>query len=481
MFALISLNKMFVALLNLQKSSSEGHVVTNPLSSVGWPSFLRRIQAPAAENQLAVRCLEHCCAVCSVVAIARRKTRKQWTYAIVGAEQRAVWSTLVAHVASAPIRIMFLGDSITDGGAADTHHMRKHPNGSCSYRFSFLSHITSVNSSSSQRDAQRRLHPRELTTVGPFSSNCGDTVVPDKCFQTLRQAWGNLGARITDSDPSSLQWRQHAATSGVMALGLIRQHQTWEKRSMCYEKAGLLRSAPPVPEPVAAMEQRYREVYPNRENVSDVAVWSAAYRPHLVIILLGTNDLRWERPWREVLFESLPAVVHELVLHASMRSPLDRKTSEANRTRPLGGLATSSGGGRVVMELNERRFSSLMCPTFVALSTLYPRLAFADDVRSFNDALLEIRRKRQVGRQTLCPTYETFFQEKTVDTITGETFLLCHPCLRIVDGGSMVDDVTGVHMKRDAFVSRFTFDGLHPNDEGDMLLGRRLAREVMDL
>lgn len=407
--------------------------------------------------------------------LARPDHRVVWQSLLRIGEQQS-YSSDVGQPSDGGVRVMFLGDSITDGGAAGTAHPRKHPNGSCSYRFSFLSHITSGavphrrdETPNPKSHSRKLLRPEEVTTVGPFASNCGDVVVPDKCFKILRDAWGNAdGLGLTESNSASIRWRQHAAVSGVTALGLIRHNEAAQKRNACYEKSGILTTAPSLPPAVVSMEQQYRETYPLRVNTSDVAVWAAAYEPHLAMVLIGTNDLRWGRPWREILYESIPAILHELLWYADpSTSPLLGKSTR----RPQHVLRGGQGRG----------YASSICPTFAVLSTLYPRAEFESEIDSLNEALLTIQKKRQLGNRVMCPAHDTFLDEHVLRFISGETFLLCHPCIRVIDGGAPVSKKGGGLMPKKDFVASFTFDGLHPNDEGDEQLGQRMAHQLMNL
>lgn len=407
------------------------------------------------------------------------------------------------------VRIMFLGDSITEGGAAGTSHPRKHPNGSCSYRFSFLSHIarpqagaTPTNGKSragrlpaptslqaADSGVKRFLKPQQVTTVGPFSSNCGDAVVPDKCFKTLRSAWGQSKAlALHDSSSKSIRWRRHASVSGVTALGLIRHREAWPKRDMCYRKSGILDQAPAHPPMVSAMEEKYRRTYPHRVNISDVAVWAATYEPHLVMVLIGTNDLRWGRDWTEILYESIPLILHELLRAADPRSSPLLTPTPTNHPGMLPPTASqvdaplSPGQSAAASALSYRRHhEAAVCPTFAVLSTLYPRTEFASEVESFNMALLAIQRRRKLGTGVMCPPHDAFQNDNALQLMSGETFLICHPCLRVIDGGATTNVATGEKVPRDEFIAEFTFDGLHPNDKGDEHLGRRMAEQLMSL
>nr|ACI15988.1 hypothetical protein [Bodo saltans] len=411
------------------------------------------------------------------------------------------------------VRIMFLGDSITEGGAANTTHPRKHPNGSCSYRFSFLAHIAAPggrrsaaavralaanNSSRTTSLSSKRLSPHHISTVGPFSSNCGDVVVPDKCFGTLRKSWGNdKGLGLYDMSTRSIHWRRHASVSGVTALGLIRHREAWQKRDTCYGKSGILKEAPALPPIVLAMENTYRMAFPQRVNVSDVAVWAALYEPHLVLVLLGTNDLRWGRDWTEILYESLPAVLHEVLWAADRRvSPLlasstqqaDDDPGPADAATPLSDPAVigrrpsrSLSSGHHSINGQYKPSSTTVCSTFAVLSTLYPRTEYAAELEAFNMALRGIQRRRQTGVGLMCPTPDAFLHEHALSLMSGETFLLCHPCIRVIDGGAPVVEATGATMPKSEFLLKYTFDGLHPNDEGDDQLGLRMANLLMTL
>jgi hypothetical protein len=437
------------------------------------------------------------------------------------AEQRIVWDSLLkigsrkssrrsggvvaaggGAISSSAVRIMFLGDSITEGGAANTTHPRKHPNGSCSFRFSFLSHIATRDGGHSRitadsptqpsAAAKKRLSPHQVTTVGPFSSNCGDAVVPDKCFATLRRSWGNdKSLALYDSSSKSINWRRHAAVSGVTALGLIRHREAWPKRETCYAKSGILTTPPTLPPAVTAMEGRYRRIFPDRVNVSDVAVWGATYEPHLVVVLIGTNDLRWGRDWTEVLYESIPAVLHEVLWAADRRvSPLlspRHSTYPADAATPLSDPAVIGRHYAPPSKTSQQpshpsqKYTATVCPTFAVVSTLFPRTAFATELEAFNMALLAMQRRRQLGTGVMCPTPDAFLTENALMLMPGETFLLCHPCLRIIDGGAPVVEAAGATMSKNDFIEKYTFDGLHPNDEGDEQLGRRMAKLLMDL
>lgn len=362
------------------------------------------------------------------------------------AVQGLMWTTLhrVSRNRGSPVRIMFLGDSITDGAAEGTLHPRFHPNGSCSFRFPFFRLLSSTTAMS----AASVMRATDFVTVGPFSTNCGDIVIPARCFAGLP---GETELGGTD------RWVRHAGTSGVTAYGLVHARETWSKRVDAYKNSGLM-DAPDVAEEVHQMEIALRPLFEAQHKaLSDVAVWSAVYRPDLVVVLLGTNDIRHSHSPAEIVGEYLPEIVKQVLTYSNGAEPLAER--------------------RLRLPSNASR-----CTTFVAVVTLFPRAGvFAENVTAFNRLLLDIRlRRKHSSAVAVC---QKSWDESSQD-MPLELVLVCHPCVRVLDttfqGGVLgaAEDGTSTFGSEAEFVKAMTFDGLHPNDAGEEWLAARLADAI---
>ena len=118
--------------------------------------------------------------------------------------------------------------------------------------------------------------------------------------------------------------------------------------------------------------------------------------------------------------------------------------------------------------ISEQKEANERCNRLVVVGTLLRRSGELNDgVDRFNQKLREIHAQRLLRRGTPCAAAS--------DQEEGNV-LLCHPCLRIVDLQRHVEAQTGGGHR---FLSQYTFDGLHPNDAGDDVVGREFAKLVM--
>lgn len=336
------------------------------------------------------------------------------------------------------LRLMFVGDSITEGiaGGGSARH-RLPQNGSCSFRFELLKRLSTY--------AQQQHPPFRLRTVGPLTHVVGADSPPTpccngvlmempvsvgdspnqsdaasqhrRCFDTFgRHAaiWGGVSADFLRSTPESLRSKRLQLLGGY--FGRRAAKFLINKNMLLFAHAGIV-----------------------NHSKSLLWNWVSHSQPEILIMALGTNDLYNEG--------------------SSMLAAL---TVFRNSTTAM---------LREVMDAASVSLKS------IGVSTLLGRNEF--DVSHYNDILLSVKKCQQASRVlracALCVQKALVEASGTKQMVLENDILSvwCHPQLRILHGGS-----AWLSTKQEN--DRFLYDGLHPNGEGESRIAEKLLTEIIE-
>lgn len=368
---------------------------------------------------------------------------------------------------SSVLRVMFVGDSITEGIAANSYRKLRAPRkGSCSYRFHLMSNVVQWLRDNSNDTVM-------LQTVGPSTGVMGAVVPPEHCclpilHKTSASHHASRPSVSRDHHQSSCvrQFGRHAAIFG----GTIRDMFETDPAKLFARRLKIYRQWFRKPhlsrDPTWAMEPQ-EPVNASRgmdASIPRIDHWMKRHRPHVVFVEIGTNDLYTSTSPLELVRTSFPALLRSVLPHVAADDASSPGRSEAGRT------------------------SASSVEPVVALSTLLWRVA--TDVEPVNNLLLNIQGcktgtavdcKTCVGLVLKDPSSSEFIhggrrvlgRDEMIPTISPiETArLYCNSRVYIVNvgGGDVVSNETSKH---------HLYDGIHPSELGEELLANQYWREI---
>ena len=251
------------------------------------------------------------------------------------------------QVGRQPARLMFVGDSITEGfGVRHPTSKLIPPTGLCSYRFELIRQVVGLLKNRSSAKGSRGARD-SFVTVGPFQGTAGSLLVPEKC-----------DVEPLTASTASPAWTKHAAVwGGLVKEALASDGGPYKKRQSNYKRFAKYAPFPKI-------DARLLTSVSNR---STLQRWVELYAPDVVVMLLGTNDLSANISPANVL-KSLAAAVSQ-ILELDHRVPMS--PGEGQRVERV-----TRGGG------------ILGCKRIVILSALLDRDGKRKaDVVAFNKAL----------------------------------------------------------------------------------------------
>ncbi|CUG88533.1 membrane-associated protein, putative [Bodo saltans] len=278
------------------------------------------------------------------------------------------------------LRVMFVGDSITEGISANSHRKFGAPRlGSCSFRFLYLARVLEWIKS-------RTNASHSLIAVGPFTGVMGASSPPDFCLDPIeRLSYFPDDSREVKPTPSKRRFARHAALFG----GQVKNFFLIEPRSLANVRMNTYRKwfrRPYLSRDMSwttehAMEQSDSLVRRHNNNNSDVPfvlprpgiprirAWMLSYQPHVVFVAIGTNDVYVTSSPLHLIRTMYASLVCAILCGGGCEAMNLQRGSSMNTSCVLAPRATSD-------------------PVIVTLSTLLWRVA--TDVEPVNQLLREI-------------------------------------------------------------------------------------------
>ena len=345
---------------------------------------------------------------CVLFALGREDARTMLTKNISSGAVKAVMEEKSAPSSakqlpfvSRDVRIMFIGDSITQGTTANLRFLGKKKqkwqfpkNGTCSYRFHLLKLLNDYlqrNSCLHPEAGSCREQSRRAVAVGPYHSSFGGRA-PSWC----KEVRGMLGADQT----------AHGAVWGI-EIEEMHEGRAAERHAAMLRLVGLRGKSE-----VSALR---------KDGPKD---WVVQFRPAVVLVFLGTNDLHTEEPG--TVFERLEALLDPLLAIA-------------------GGVDSSAFGRRC---------------TFRVVATTLPVHFAADPPPSIPEYNALLLRFNKTIRQP-CNASSTNLME-------------CSTCFHLIDGAGAA---FAGHTKES--ISAVTYDLIHPNRLGEVAIAEAIFHELV--
>lgn len=359
---------------------------------------------------------------------------------------------------SKQLRVMFVGDSITEG-MAPSHSNTLRPlvpkEGSCSYRFPLM----------------QALERRGITAlpVGPFSGHVGTQRSPLLCQQQLQHYIPGVS-------------EQHAAIWGITAKELLGPTSLQKKRQFArryyFGKRAKI---------TAEADATIGRVKPSdRAGVDTSAIvdhshlrrWADVLQPRLITVLIGTNDLSQGAQVEDVVIGLLPSTILALLFPrvAHPRREVFKAASEeaevpltcTRRVAVATLLPRSMPMQLMVGDVNKWIGRINMCKVSSALDLpacmecvakeATPTSVYGSELNGDGNLLLkDALRSRPVNVQ------------KQRGAVEHSAFAWCLPCVYILN----ISDSKQINDSTD-----FMYDGLHPNEAGEQRIGTMMAEAL---
>jgi hypothetical protein len=375
--------------------------------------------------------------------------------------------------ASPQLRIMFIGDSITEGITANSHRKFRAPrDGSCSFRFHYLSRVLEWLDKTSNAS-------RCLYSVGPSTGVMGSSFPPIFCLEPVRRfalttASFEAGAEENSLFQSRRLFGRHAAHFGGRIQNLfitdpqgfaalrMRIYKKWFRRPYLSGDSSWTTERP--------MEQQEQSISAPPPGMPRIQAWMRTYKPHVVFVSIGTNDLYVTSSALHLVRTLYPTL---------LRAILCRGQATVELTSLMGDCCFPQ--------------QDASGPAVVTLSTLLWRVAM--DVEPVNHLLRRIKSCKQATDGLSCKEcvegtlsaeaqhllttessslHEKSFVEGTMQ-LQSSSQVYCDTRVRILDAGNgtIISNATaeGIHS------APHLYDGVHPSPLGEMLLAQQYWRE----
>jgi hypothetical protein len=346
------------------------------------------------------------------------------------------------------LRVMFVGDSITEG-MAPSHSQASRPlvpkEGSCSYRFPLIKLL--------EQNMGVLIRP-----VGPFAGHVGSRATHEACEKQLSDFISDVSDR-------------HASIWGITAHELIGPGDFQKKRSFARKyyfgkKSQQFRSMD-SDLTVAMMHDQHGKLesaaFAERIEREHLRRWSYFLRPQLMTVHIGTNDLATGASAATMIFDRWPKTILALLLPdvvfddtvASTSTPLPQVRCSPAAERRCIGITT-------ILPRSTPSHQSLIDESNDWLSRIQLCKAAASGADESKNACADCVIKTAPG-----PLVAQSATNWLPSHVVAEAW--CMPCVFILN-------ISSPNRINDSL--QFMYDGLHPNSAGEQRIAEIMAEEL---
>jgi lysophospholipase L1-like esterase len=348
-----------------------------------------------------------------------------------------------------PLRVMFVGDSITEG-MSPNHSQVMRPlvpkEGACSYRFPLIRLL--------EQNMGVRLEP-----VGPFAGHVGSRATHEVCKTQLSHYIGGVSDR-------------HASMWGITARELIGPSDLVKKR--LHDRAYFFgTNSSQVREldsdvTVAKLRDQHSKVgnaaFAERLEREHLRRWSYFLRPQLMTVHIGTNDLATGASAAAMVFDRWPRVILALLLPDVVFDGSTSAHSHEVQCSPPGaerrciGITTILPRLRSTLPQSIPLHRSLIDESNAWLAQIQSCKAAA---AGGGDACVSC-----VTKAVRAASLANRAQELPLNVVAETWCMRCVFVLNISSPSRINDSL------------QFMFDGLHPNSAGEQRIAEIMADEL---